>query len=72
MKSIGFRMLHFLIFCPLLSQLALWIERLATKSEMVGSNLTACRFISLKISLAVFLTIYLSIFLINYRDLVCK
>ena len=42
MKSIGFRMIHFLIRCTSLSRLALWTERTAIKVEMVGSNLTTC------------------------------
>ena len=42
MKSIGFIMLHFLIFCPSLSRLALYIERITVKTEMVGSNHSRC------------------------------
>ena len=40
MKSIDFRVMYFLILYPSLSRLALWIERIAVKIEMVGSSLT--------------------------------
>ena len=40
MKSIDFRVMHFLIIYPSLSCLALWIERIAVKVEIVGSSLT--------------------------------
>ena len=40
MKSIDFRVMYFLILYPLLSRLALWIERRAVKVEIVGSSLT--------------------------------
>ena len=39
MKSIDFRVLYFLILYPSLSRLALWIERIAVKIEIVGSSL---------------------------------
>ena len=39
MKSIDFRMMYFLIPYPTLSRLALWIERLAVKIEIVGLSL---------------------------------
>ena len=39
MKSIDFRVMHFLILYPLLSRLALWIERRTVKVEIVGSVL---------------------------------
>ena len=35
----------FLIRCQALSRLALWTERTATKVEIVGPNLTTCRYI---------------------------
>ena len=65
MKSIGFIMLHFLIFCPSLSHLALCTECITVKAEMVGSNHTRCRFNILKKILSPFLLICLFIF-INY------
>ena len=40
MKSIDFRVMYFLIPYPSLSRLALWIERIAVKVEIVGSSLT--------------------------------
>ena len=40
MKSIDFRSLDFLILYPSLSRLAIWIERVAVKFEIVGSSLT--------------------------------
>ena len=40
MKSIDFRVMYFLILYPLLSGLALWIERIAVKVESVGSSLS--------------------------------
>ena len=40
MKSIGFKVMYFLILYPTLSRLALWIERMAVKIEIVGSSLT--------------------------------
>ena len=40
MKSIGFRQNYFLILYPSLSRLAIWIEGIAVKVEIVGSNLT--------------------------------
>ena len=40
MKSIDFRVMYFLILYPLLSCLALWIERRAVKVDIVGSSLT--------------------------------
>ena len=40
MKSIDFRVMYFLILYPSLSRLALWIERIAVKIEIVGSSLT--------------------------------
>ena len=39
MKSIDFRVMYFLIIYPSLSCLALWIERIAVKNEIVGSSL---------------------------------
>ena len=60
MKSIGFRMLLFLIFCPSLSQLALWTERIAVKADMVVLNSTTSCFLFLKISFAIFY-VYLSV-----------
>ena len=40
MKSIDFRVKYFLILCPSLSRLSIWIERIAVKIEIVGSSLT--------------------------------
>ena len=40
MKSIDFRLKYFLILYPSLSRLAIWIERIAVKVEIVGSSLT--------------------------------
>ena len=40
MKSIDFRSSDFLILYPSLSRLAIWIERIAVKVEIVGSSLT--------------------------------
>ena len=40
MKSIDFRVIYFLILYSSLSHLALWIERIAVKVEIVGSSLT--------------------------------
>ena len=40
MKRIDFRLTYFLILYPQLSRLAIWIERIAVKVEIVGSNLT--------------------------------
>ena len=40
MKSIDFRVKYFLILYPSLSRLAIWIERIAVKVEIVGSSLT--------------------------------
>ena len=40
MKSIYFRSSDFLIQYPSLSRLAIWIERIAAKVEIVGSSLT--------------------------------
>ena len=39
MKSIDFRVVYFLILYPSLSRLALWIERIVVKVEIVGSSL---------------------------------
>ena len=39
MKSIDFRVMYFLILYPLLSRLALWIEHMSVKVEIVGSSL---------------------------------
>ena len=44
MKSIGFIMLHFLIFFPSLFRLALCTECITVKAEMVGLDHTRCRF----------------------------
>ena len=38
-KSIEIRVLYFLILYPSLFRLALWIERIAVKIEIVGSSL---------------------------------
>ena len=40
MKSIDFRLKYFLILYPSLSRLAIWIERIAVKVEIVGYSLT--------------------------------
>ena len=40
MKSIDFIVKYFLILYPSLSRLAIWIERIAVKLEIVGSSLT--------------------------------
>ena len=40
MKIIDFRVMYFLIMYQSLSRLALWIERIAVKVEIVGSSLT--------------------------------
>ena len=40
MKSIDFRDKYFLILYPSLSRLAIWIEGIAVKVEIVGSSLT--------------------------------
>ena len=40
MKSIDFREKYFLILYPSLSRLAIWIEGMAVKVEIVGSSLT--------------------------------
>ena len=40
MKSIDFRVKYFLILYPLMSRLAIWIERIAVRVEIVGSSLT--------------------------------
>ena len=40
MKSIDFRQKYFLIPDPSLSRLAIWIEGIAVKVEIVGSSLT--------------------------------
>ena len=39
-KSFDFRVMYFLILFPSLSRLALWIERIDVKIEIVGSSLT--------------------------------
>ena len=39
MKSIDFRSSDFLILYPSLSRLAIWIERIALKVEIVGLSL---------------------------------
>ena len=39
MKSIDFRVKYFLILYPM-SRLAIWIERIAVRVEIVGSSLT--------------------------------
>ena len=39
MRSIDFRVMYFLIPYPTLSGLALWIERIAVRIEIVGSSL---------------------------------
>ena len=40
MKSIDFRVKYFLILYPSLSRLAIWIEGIAVRVEIVGSSLT--------------------------------
>ena len=40
MKSIDFRQNYFIILYPSLSRLAIWIEGIAVKVEIVGSSLT--------------------------------
>ena len=55
MKSIGFRMMHFLILCPSLSRLALRTVCTAVKIEMVGLSLTTGCYIFLKFYLRFFL-----------------
>ena len=42
MKSTDFRQKYFLIPYPSLSRLAIWIEGIAVKVEIVGSSLTTC------------------------------
>ena len=39
MKSIDFRVKYFLILYPSMSRLAIWIERIAVRVEIVGSSL---------------------------------
>ena len=39
MRSIDYRVMYFLIPYPTLSRLALWIERIAVKIEIVGLSL---------------------------------
>ena len=57
MKSIDFRQTYFLIPYPSLSRLAIWIEAIAVKVEIVGSSLTTY-------NIYVFLNIF--IFIINH------
>ena len=40
MKSIDFRVKYFLLLYPSLSRLAIWIERIAVRVQIVGSSLT--------------------------------
>ena len=57
MKSIDFRVMYFLIIYSLLSRLAIWIERIAVKVEIVGSSLTTYN---------IFLKKLFSFFIINH------
>ena len=57
MKSIDFRVMYFLILYPSLSCLALWIERIDVKIEMVYSSLTTYN---------IFLKKIFSFFIINH------
>ena len=58
MKSIDFRKKYFLILYPSLSRLAIWIEGIAVKVEIVGSSLTTYK-------IYIFLKIF-SFFIINH------
>ena len=58
MKSIDFREKIFLILYPSLSRLAIWIEGIAVKVEIVGSSLTTH-------NIYLFLKIF-SFFIINH------
>ena len=49
MKSIDFRLKYFLILYPSLSRLAIRIERIAVKVEIVGSSLTTYNIFFFKI-----------------------
>ena len=57
MKSIDFRQKYLLIPYPSLSRLAIWIEGIAVKVEIVGSSLTTY-------NIYIFLNIF--IFIINH------
>ena len=57
MKSIDFRVKYFLILYPPLSRLAIWIERIAVRVEIVGSSLTTYN---------IFLKKIFSFFIINH------
>ena len=60
MKSIDIRVLCFQILYPPLSRLALWIERIAVKIEIMGSSLmTYTIFLKIKI---------FSFFIINHDN----
>ena len=59
MKSIDFRVMYFLMLYSLLSRLALWIERIAGKMEIVGSSLMIYN---------IFLKKIFSFFIINHPN----
>ena len=48
MKNIDFRVMYFLIPYPSLSIIALWIERIAVKVEIVGASLRTYNIFSKK------------------------
>ena len=48
MKSNDFRVKYFLILYPSMSRLAIWIERIAVRVEIVGSSLTTYNIFFLK------------------------
>ena len=58
MKSIDFRHKFFLLMYPSLFRLAIWIEGIAVKVEIVGSSLTTY-------NIYIFLNIF--IFIINHE-----
>ena len=55
MKSIDFRVKYFLLLYPSLSRLAIWIERIAVKVEIVGSSLTTYNIFFLKKKITFFI-----------------
>ena len=63
MKSIDFRVMHFLILYPSLSRLALWIEHRAVKVKTVGLSVTAYNIYFLKIIFYHKSCLYLATFL---------
>ena len=54
MKSIDFRVKYFLILYPSMSRLAIWIERIAVRVEIVGSSLTTYNIFFLKKNIFIF------------------